>query len=109
MTQAVLVQDGITIERLQMEKEALRCKVADQEQGMAAQAQQLEAQEQRMHDQGEAVKGQKQQVVNLEQQVDLLSKLKDEQQGKAAAIMVSASTREPSASTSKIALLAASM
>ncbi len=94
MTQAVLVQDVATIERLQMEKEALRCKVADQEQQMAAQAQKLEAQEQRMREQGDAVKGQEQQVVNLEQQVDdLLSKLKDEQQGEAAAVMVSASTQ----------------
>ena len=52
------------IERLQMEKEALRCKVADQEQRMAAQVQKLEAQEQHVREQGEAVKGQEQQVVN---------------------------------------------
>ena len=49
MTKAVLVQDADTIQRLQMENEALRCKPADQEQ--------------RMCEQGEAVKGQEQQVV----------------------------------------------
>lgn len=71
------MQDAATIQRLQMENEALRCKLADQEQ--------------RMCEQSEAVKGQEQQqVVNLEQQVDgLHSKVKDEQQGKAAAVMVS--------------------
>ena len=95
------MQDVAAIERLQMEKEALRCKVADQEQQMAAQGQKLEAEEQRMRERCEAVKGQEQQVVRLEQQVDdLLNKLKDEQQGKAAAVMVSATTHKPSATTS---------
>ena len=47
-----------------------------------------------MLEQGEAVKGQEQQVLNLEQQVDSLhSKLKDEQQGKAAAVKVIDSTQ----------------
>ena len=90
MTWAVLVQDVAAIERLRMEKETLRYKAADQQQQIAAQAQKLEAQEQRLREQGEAVKGQEQQVVNLEQQVDgLLSKLKDEQKGKEAAVTVS--------------------
>ncbi len=76
----MLVQDAATIQRLQEENEALRCKVADQEHSM--------------HEQGEAVKGQEQQVMNLEQQVvSLLSKVKDEQQGKAAAVTVSDSTQ----------------
>jgi uncharacterized coiled-coil protein SlyX len=74
------VQDAATIQRLQEENEALRCKVADQERHML--------------EQGEAVKGQEQQVLNLEQQVDSLhSKLKDQQQGKAAAVKVSDSTQ----------------
>jgi len=88
------VQDADTIQRLQMEKEALRCKVADQEHSMREQAQKLKAQEHSMREQGEAVKGQEQQVENLEQQVDgLHSKVKDEQQGKEAAVKVSASTQ----------------
>ena len=75
------MQDAATIQRLQMENEALRCKLADQEQ--------------RMCEQSEAVKGQEQQqVVNLEQQVDgLHSKLKDEQKGKEAAVKVSSQHR----------------
>ncbi len=88
------MQDADTIQPLQMENEALCCKVANQEHSMREQAQKLEAQEHSMREQGEVVKGQEQQVVNLEQQVEgLHSKLKDEQQGKAAAVMVSASTQ----------------
>ncbi|DBA89946.1 TPA: hypothetical protein ACH3X2_004434 [Trebouxia sp. C0005] len=118
-------QEYVTaIERLQMEKEALRCKVADQEQRMAAQVQKLEAQEQHVREQGEAVKGQKQQagsppaalapslphLAQLHSQYgfchvfhfclqfhDSYLRLKDEQQGKAAAVMVSPSTQQPSA------------
>ena len=68
----------------------------------------LKAQEQHMREQGEQMKGQVQQVMDLEQQVaGLHSKLKEEQKGKAAAVKVSTSTQYPSASTSKVALLAA--
>ena len=87
----MLVQDADTIQCLQEENEALRCTVADQEHSMREQAQKLEVQEHSMREQGEAVKGQEQQVENLEQQVDgLHSKVKDEQQGREAAVKVSA-------------------
>ena len=85
------MQDVAAIQCLQMENKALHCKVAVQQQHMAAQAQRFEAQEQCMH---EAMKGQEQPVANLEQQVDnQLSMLKDEQQAREAAFMVSASTQ----------------
>ncbi len=101
------MQNVAAMQCIRMEN-VLRRKVADQEQQMADQAQELKAQEQHMREQGEQMKGQVQQVMDLEQQVaGLHSKLKEEQKGKAAAVKVSTSTQYPSASTSKVALLAA--
>ena len=110
MKEVVPVQEVATREHFQMENEVLRRKVAYQEQQMATQAQKLEAQEQRECEEGEAVKGQEQQVMNLEQQVvkleqqveGLHSKLKDEQQGKAAAVKVSSQHRSHPPSPQKL-------
>ena len=88
MKWVMLVQEVATRERFQLENKVLQREVADQEQQISTHAQELRAHKQNMQEQGE------QQVVKLEQQVDdLLSKLKDEQKGKEAAVKVSSQHR----------------